>query len=409
MRRKLWALVFCLLASAMLTVVAAADEGGAPADDASMPALQPTQIVADIPEGYGQLFPLRWGGGSLFHLKGRLATMGCVANTLFLYDEERWWAYNQYQIPQSHPTNQEFLEAFAEFVPPTTLWADCYRICEFTRTRPQEEWRWRYSSANEVDTRECFTYESLKEQHLDYRRKLWFALYPLDETAPCDDDFDPRVKEQVFPRLPLVPGVCIVRHKGGGYGISGLASFETINSPPVIVVYEGIHVYRSAQERELIRLKMEIHELCHINQGWQWIQDMSPDYREPVYNPYYAFHDSPQGQELITLVGFEQVGHSPDWESPWRLPSGSPYRDIYSRDPVELSAELCAVYLLEAMGERSNYDYERYNRGTNLFREVPVRRADLNKWLTPEVRTWLETYMILPLITDEAVSGEGSS
>ena len=136
MRRKLWALVLCLLASAMLTVVAAADEGGAPADDAGVPALQPTQIVADIPEGYDQLFPLRWGGGSLFHLKGRLATMGCVANTLFMYHDERWWAYNQYQIPQSHQTNQEFLEAYAGFVPPTTLWANCYRICEFTRTRP---------------------------------------------------------------------------------------------------------------------------------------------------------------------------------------------------------------------------------------------------------------------------------
>ena len=258
-----------------------------------------------------------------------------------------------------------------------------------------------------MDTRECFTYESLKEQNLDYRRNLWSGIFPPDETAPCDDDFDPRVKEQVFPRLPLVPGVCIVRQKVGEYGISGVASFETINSPPVRVVYEGPDVYRSAQERELIRLKMEIHELCHINQGWQWIQDMSPDRRELVYALDYAFNDSSQGQELIALAGFERVG--PDrFESPWRLPSGSPYRDFYSKNPVELSAELCAVYLLEAMGERSSYDYERY-AGDRKFQEVPVRRADLNKWLTPEVRTWLETWMILPLITDEAVSGEGSS
>ncbi len=362
MRRKLSSLALCLLTLAVLTAVAVADEGDAPADDVNTPALQPTQSVADIPEEYDQLFPLRWGGGSLFHLKGRLATMGCVANTLFMYDDERWWTYNQYQVPQSHPINQEFLEAYTEFVPSTTLWADCYRICEFTRTRPQEEWRWSASSADQVDTRECPTHEYLIEQHRDYRLYLWVGgLYPFDEAAPCDDDFDPRVKEQVFPRLPLVPGVCIVRQKGGSYGIGGRVVFETINSPPVIAIYEGLNVYRSAQERELIRLKTEIHELCHINQGWQWIQDMSPDRREPVYNAFYAFEDSPQGQELIALVGFERVG--PSRSSPWRLPSGSPYRDFYSENPVELSAELCAVYLLEAMGERSSYDYERYKRG----------------------------------------------
>lgn len=400
-------LVLYLLALMMLTAVAVADEGDAPAGDASAPALQPTQIVADIPEEYGQLFPLHWGGGSLLHLKGRLATMGCVANTLFLYDDERWWAYNQYQIPQSNPINREFLQAYAEFVPPTTLWADCYRICEFTRTRPQEEWRWRYSEAHKVDTRECHTYEYLREHYPGYRRNLWLGIYPIDETAPCDDDFDPRVKEHVFPRLPLVPGVCIVRQQGGAYGINGLAAFEMINAPPVIVIFEGRNVYRSVQEREVIRLAMEIHELCHINQGWQWIQEMAPDRREAAHNPYYAFEDSAQGQELIALVGFESRGRGlGSLARTWRLPSDSPYRDFYSRNPVELSAELCATYLMDAMGMRSRYDYERYSGG-HVY-EVPFRRADLNKWLTPEVRTWLEAYMILPLITDETVDDAGS-
>ena len=46
--------------------------------------LQPTQIVADIPEEYDTMFDLHWGGGSLYHLKGRLATMGCTVNAIWL-------------------------------------------------------------------------------------------------------------------------------------------------------------------------------------------------------------------------------------------------------------------------------------------------------------------------------------
>ena len=59
------------------------------------------------------------------------------------------------------------------------------------------------------------------------------------------------------------------------------------------------------------------------------------------------------------------------------------------------------MYLLEKMGERSNYDYEKYDNAGEYYVEIPVQKTDISKYLTPEIRQWLETYMILPEIVKE--------
>ena len=94
-------------------------------------ALQLTEVVADIPKGYGTLFPLQWGGGSLYQLKGRLATMGCMANTIWLYDNNQWNVYNQYNVSQDNPVIQQFKQQYEQFIPAGTVWADCYNMCGF--------------------------------------------------------------------------------------------------------------------------------------------------------------------------------------------------------------------------------------------------------------------------------------
>ena len=58
------------------------------------------------------------------------------------------------------------------------------------------------------------------------------------------------------------------------------------------------------------------------------------------------------------------------------------------------------MYLAERMGERSSYDYERYNYETNRYREVPIHTTNINTYLTPEIRQWLEVHMILPEIIE---------
>ena len=92
------------------------------------------------------------------------------------------------------------------------------------------------------------------------------------------------------------------------------------------------------------------------------------------------------------------VGYQRNNSGTWTLPQNSVYRDIYADNPIELAAELCSMYLLNRMGERSNYDYETYNYERGYYEKVPIRTTDTTKYLTPDITEWLETHMILPNI-----------
>ena len=382
--KPIWKRAAALLAAVGMLIFLA---GGISADDEiaeaePAAALQPTQVVAEIPEEYNTPFQLQWGGGSLYQLKARLATMGCLANNVWVYNNKQWALYNQYTLPQDTFFIQQFKQQYEQFIPAGVLHADCYRMCEFTRTRPQHEWHWLFADI-EHNTQHCLSYEYLRE------RNFYIVAPPVSETTPCNDNFDPRIIEYVFPILPVHPDVCIVRQQiDRDGGISGQVAFTTLNSIPVVLIYDGVDVYRNTAERDTILLKKEIHELCHINQVWQWIQSIHLDINRPAYYWRYEFENSPQAQEFISLVNLTQFG------SAWRLPRDSVYRDIYAKNPAELSAELCTMYLLDKMGERSSYDYETYSGGQ--YWEIPIRTIDVNTYLTPEVREWLETYMILP-------------
>ena len=85
------------------------------------------------------------------------------------------------------------------------------------------------------------------------------------------------------------------------------------------------------------------------------------------------------------------------------LPENTPYKNIFAINPFELSAELCTMYWTEKMEERSIYEQIEYNSEHNVYQIVLFRTIDINKYLTPQIRQWLETYMILPEIAEEDV------
>ena len=93
-----------------------------------------------------------------------------------------------------------------------------------------------------------------------------------------------------------------------------------------------------------------------------------------------------------------------EYEWGWNLPAGNIYRNIYSFSPIELSAELCAMYFLEKMELESNYRYEAYyyTNTSKYALGINIRDFDISPYLTPEVVEWLETYMILPSIEEDA-------
>ena len=334
--------------------------------------LQPTQIVAEIPEEYDTLFDLQWGGGSLLHLKGRLATMGCMVNNISYTDPEtnKEYTYNQYNSRSNNSTNQQFLKQYEQFLPANTLSADCYNVCEFK-------------------SEQCLSFDELREQESAELTDLKQL-----KTILCTDDFRPIVKEKILPLLPIRPDTCIVRVKSNRrLSVTGYTITYVSNGVPFVVIFDAMSgAYRSTTEHNDILLSTEIHELCHINQQWHWTQHLTlskiVDY---TYNKRWRYlHGSVHGKEFIEIVEYRASN----------IPTDSPYRDIYSKNLIELSAELCSMYLLDKIGATQRYKYEKWDSYRDHFVEVPIRDFDTSKYLTPQIREWLETYMILPEIAD---------
>lgn len=374
-----WRQAATLAAIALAVLVSLVLAGAAIADDgeqvAAAPApLQPTQVVAKIPEGYNQLFPLQWGGGSLFQLKSRLATMGCIANTIWNYDDDQWHSYNQYNVPST--LNAAWLAAYGEFVPAGNLFATCFDVCEFSYF----DWPRRFACYSLADLRESESWDESRNMH-----------QLIDDSTECTEDFDKRVKGHVLPSMPLYPGVCIFRLSapgaGGGQAHSPLllgARGQLPLFPSFVVVFRDTSPSRDTELNRADVLMTEIHELCHTNQHFHSIEQMRPDRLiAGLSGPDAVWRTTKPGSSFTDLVGFSQ-----DAAGDWSLPDDTTFRGIYGLDdPVELAAELCMLYFIDRMGERSNY-------------EVHNENFDPTRYLTDEIVEWIETWVALPEIVE---------
>ena len=369
---------------ALAAIAALALTGAAIADDGEQPAaapapLQPTQVVAEIPEGYNQLFPLQWGGGSLFQLKSRLATMGCIANTIWNYDDDQWHSYNQYNVPST--LNADWLAAYGEFVPAGNLFATCFDVCEFN-----------YFDAPRGDI-PCVSLADLRES------EVWSDIGrdPIDDSVECTDDFDRHVEDHVLSSMPLYPGVCIFRlsaPSGGGYAVYPFHPFGRQwdggyypHPPSYVVVYSRTPPHSNAEYNRAVALQTEIHELCHTNQYFHFIEQMQPDRLiTGIPGALATWRTTKPGSSFIDLVGFAQ-----DAGGDWSLPDDTMITDIYGLDdPFELAAELCALYFVDRMGERSYYSYH----------EVANENSDPMRYFTDEIVEWIEAWVALPEIAE---------
>ncbi len=363
-------MALAFLAALTLAGVALAD--GDEQEAAASAALQPTQVVAEIPDGYGRLFPLQWGGGSLYQLKARLGTMGCLANTIWNYDGGEWHGYNQYHVPST--LNAEWLGAYQEFVPAGSLYATCFDICEFSYFDDPRPADW-----------PCLSPVALLE-------KFGASLYqhPIDESSTCTDDFDPLVKQSALPSMPLYPKTCIVRQDTPG-GIGGNATFPFVPwngsmypyYPSVLAIFAPPRDGQTDIDRLWVR-NAELHELCHANQYFHIAEQMQPD---RLLNPSRVVAGwvvagwlvTEPGRAFVDLVDFVRDA---DWD--WSLPDDT-YESIYGPNPFELAAELCSFYLLDRMGEQPK----------EALRDSDF---DLARYLTPEIVEWIETWVALPEI-----------
>ena len=186
---------------------------------------------------------------------------------------------------------------------------------------------------------------------------LWLMNFELDKDVVCDDNFHPRIKEQVLPSLPIHPRTCIIKQipfrNSGGLGGNAI-SYPRLNTPPFIFLRGSLVYYTSEAEKEIFLTKTEIHEFCHINQDWHAVQALGPELHlryEDSHNYVYVFdyfNNSKHGKEFIDMIGF--TNNRPRLDNGnfdsygWYLSPDNIYRNIYSFSPIELSAELCSMY-----------------------------------------------------------------
>ena len=376
------AIVRCALLVLGVALLAAAshliDIGSVGADghEADEQALAETQAVADVPSGYGELFPLEWGGGSLYHLKGRLATMGCLVNTILFYDEGEWQAYNQYEVPST--LTREFVDRYAAFVPAGTLYATCFRLCEFTYFGEHQH--------------PCPTLQDTIPS-----RKFTF---PVDAAWPCTHDVSSWYAQYVLPNLPVLPEACVIRDpdpettpgKGGlavGVFVRLLDSNSTVPLYPPFVLLVPLHWGNDISA--MANRHFEAHEWCHINQFWHSVQSLQPD-RILREHPNDVWYGTPAGIDLIALTGFSR-----NEGGQWTLPEGHAFQGWYSStEPKELAAEFCAHYFLERYRSRSGLSDAKWDRWVN-FDSSPHETEILQ---LAEIVQWLETYVVLPEISE---------
>ena len=369
-------MALAFLAALTLAGVALAD--GDEQEAAARAALQPTQVVAEIPDGYNQLFPLQWGGGSLYQLKARLGTMGCLANTIWNYDGGEWHGYNQYHVPST--LNAEWLGAYQEFVPAGSLYATCFDVCTFSY----------FDAPRPADTPCLSPVAWLEANGASYYR------HPIDESSTCTDDFDPLVKQSALPSMPLYPDTCLVRQERPLFGGQATFPFTLWNSNSIIYPYypNVLVIYGPRSEDPHYRTyarNVELHELCHANQDFHIAEQMQPDrLLNPLADVSYSddwdvtsWLVTEPGRAFVDLVGFAREA-----DGDWSLPDDT-YESIYGPDPVELAAELCSFYLLDRMGEQIS----------NVFSDPDF---DLARYLTPEIVEWIEMWVALPEIAAHA-------
>lgn len=426
--------------------------------------IEPTRSV--IPKQYGVLFPVEWGGGSLYQLKADLATRGCIMGDVVVSTQDAWGykhleRYNQYGIHSQSRLKQRFLERYEHFIPASTIQVSCYNVCEF---------RFAGDYTSEAG---CFTVNELFEQisnllqsirakvpnDVMYAQIENFALsrtpFDLEQGMQCRHDWHPVVQQQVFSILPLPENVCIIRGNlkasPENNDIAGLFtverthilqflqtadtylnthSVETANdlqnlfrnfftSPRNAFVSPNVQPYVYINERhnapspvrlasnqqeieDLLQLQTEIHELCHANQYWQFISSLEQDKRV-TYNFFSSYaSDFSADYWVSTLKSLDEFNAIVGFDENGNLPKGSVYNGIYgAHKPVELNAELCMLYILDAIGQHSYYKYGLNTQSVvynGFVRERFVltlnRNFDVNVYLTPQVREWIEKYML---------------
>ena len=355
------------------------------ADDPDDTTLGLTQIAGDLPppETDGTAL-IQWGGGSLYQLTARLAVNGCDLNLLWVYDDQTQKYTAAYTFDGPSFLNAPFERLYGDNIPPTTLWVQCIDMIQHV-----------YGYGLLSDWQQAWVDHQAKGAPFDVSQVV-------DPLTNCGDHWSHEVIDEVFPSLPHNQRLCVIRFEKAGLGNdqpwtsrsnSGLTQVDPTGDMTVDFVYFGseptVLLATDATIPSDWRLQTELHELCHAHEHWHAVKHIfSYEYfaKQVPSNTLLAYlTGSPYMEDFIQAVGFEEQE-----DGSWALNDESAHSHVYgSTSPVELSAEMCAGYMVTklAVSERVVKHYE------------PL--------LTEAVIAWLEKYIfVLPVSQVEIVESD---
>ena len=324
---------------------------------------------------------IQYGGGSFYQLVSRLSTQGCNVHTLSIYNQEKKQTYT-YSFENTNEQNKEFTNNYKQHIPKdTNITITCVDNCTIIYGLDLVE--------DERDKRWAMSREKCIDVNTDNAR--FDSSENIVSESLCGDNWSDKAREFFF-YVPIFQDTCkidvIVRtFIFGGAAFSGiLLDQKAMYQVYFPSLYIAQHKDISQQRTDMRLLKTEFHELCHIHQYWYIFKEYI-DYNylkdtasvdEKVWI-HKLWIQTPMAQEFNEIVGFAQRG-----DGTWKLRSDNPYDNTVAygyltSKPKELSAEICAYYLLQKIQPNSIY-----------------KKHSQSPYITEEIEQWIEKYIVLP-------------
>jgi hypothetical protein len=310
---------------------------------------------------------VQYGGGSFYQLISRLSIEGCETINLKIDDLE-------YDFRHPNQQNQAFKDRYTENIEQNTrISIQCIDNCEVV-----------YAGSNVSDWRNLVT---LFEGCIDFE----YSPEVIASHTDCKTDWSSDV-QKALRRIPVLQDICKVeavsKRERGGYVIANIFFLhENIVAQTHKSTITLVGGSKNTDFENDWWSFTKIHEICHVHQNWYTLkQHIDDDHlnnnkvswaERRARNIHDVWYETDMAQEFIQLTEFEDLG-----EGQWRFDNNTikARTSHTASSPVELSADVCALYLLKHTNIE-NKQYEGFTKPPHL---------------TPELEQWVEKYIVLP-------------
>ena len=305
---------------------------------------------------------IQYGGGSFYQLISRLSIEGCEVINLNIDNLH-------YDFRNPNEENQDFKDTYTDRIEQNTnINIMCIDNCGiiYGLNLLSDEWKGGFDSLPRC---EPFRY----------------ILESVISRTDCTTDWTSDI-QKVFLQIPVLQDLCkieVVSKTSGEWGLF-FPSIYFAAENIILQAQETTIVFQSNKKKIDLNsddwLYTTIHEVCHAHQVWYTFkQQIDNDYLKNNNNEEARiegiWYETDMAQEFIDITDFEQQSNGE-----WKLKGNIKGVDSYvSSDPIELSADVCALYMIKRI--RPNSDFKRFTK---------------SPYLTPELEEWVEKYIVLP-------------